>query len=116
MHGLRLRPTRRAATDPTCGGDELGAKIRKLKVRTDVGVTICYRADDDREADAMTTTSTPKPRRDTLNLRIPAAERNLIDRAAASVGKTRTTFILEAARRAETSRPGRAAHAWGAGW
>lgn len=48
----------------------------------------------------MTTTSTPKPRRDTLNLRIPAAERNLIDRAAESVGKTRTTFILEAARRA----------------
>jgi len=41
-----------------------------------------------------------KPRRDTLNLRIPAAERNLIDRAALSAGKTRTDFILEAARRA----------------
>ena len=41
-----------------------------------------------------------KPRRDTLNLRIPSAERNLIDRAAVAVGKTRTTFILEAARRA----------------
>ena len=41
-----------------------------------------------------------KPRRDTLNLRIPSAERNLIDRAAVSVGKTRTDFILEAARRA----------------
>ena len=41
-----------------------------------------------------------QPRRDTLNLRIPAAERNLIDRAAASSGKTRTDFILEAARRA----------------
>jgi uncharacterized protein (DUF1778 family) len=40
------------------------------------------------------------PRRDTLNLRIPAAERNLIDRAALSSGKTRTDFILEAARRA----------------
>jgi len=40
------------------------------------------------------------PRRDTLNLRIPAAERNLIDRAAASSGKTRTDFILQAARRA----------------
>ena len=48
----------------------------------------------------MTTTSTTKPRRDTLNLRIPAAERNLIDRAAQSAGKTRTDFILEAARRA----------------
>ena len=48
----------------------------------------------------MTTASTTKPRRDTLNLRIPAAERNLIDRAAESAGKTRTDFILEAARRA----------------
>ncbi len=41
-----------------------------------------------------------KPARDTLNLRIPAAERNLIDWAASSTGKTRTDFILEAARRA----------------
>lgn len=41
-----------------------------------------------------------KPRRDTLNLRIPPEERNLIDQAAASLGKTRTDFILEAARRA----------------
>jgi uncharacterized protein (DUF1778 family) len=46
-------------------------------------------------------TATPiKPARDTLNLRIPAAERNLIDRAASASGKTRTNFILEAARRA----------------
>ncbi len=48
----------------------------------------------------MGTTETAKPRRETLNLRIPAAERNLIDRAAESAGKTRTDFILEAARRA----------------
>ncbi|GAP38304.1 DUF1778 domain-containing protein [Piscinibacter sakaiensis] len=48
----------------------------------------------------MTTASTPKTRRDSLNLRIPPAERNLIDRAAESAGKTRTDFILEAARRA----------------
>jgi uncharacterized protein (DUF1778 family) len=41
-----------------------------------------------------------KAARDTLNLRIPAAERNLIDLAASSTGKTRTDFILEAARRA----------------
>ncbi len=40
------------------------------------------------------------PRRDTLNLRIPAEERNLIDRAAEAAGKTRTDFILSAARRA----------------
>lgn len=38
--------------------------------------------------------------RETLNIRIPAAERNLIDRAALSSGKTRTDFILSAARRA----------------
>lgn len=48
----------------------------------------------------MATSATTKPRRDTLNLRIPAAERSLIDRAAQSAGKTRTDFILEAARRA----------------
>lgn len=40
------------------------------------------------------------PRRDTLNLRIKPDERGLIDRAAALTGKTRTDFVLEAARRA----------------
>lgn len=39
-------------------------------------------------------------KRDTLNLRIKAEERNLIDRAASALGKTRTNFILEAARHA----------------
>lgn len=39
-------------------------------------------------------------RRETLNIRIPAAERKLIDRAAESMGTTRTDFILGAARRA----------------
>ncbi len=48
----------------------------------------------------MKASTATKPRRETLNLRIPAAERNLIDRAAHSTGKTRTDFILEAARRA----------------
>jgi uncharacterized protein (DUF1778 family) len=38
--------------------------------------------------------------RETLNLRIAAAERGLIDRAAKASGKTRTDFILGAARRA----------------
>ncbi|MEO8715513.1 MAG: DUF1778 domain-containing protein [Acetobacteraceae bacterium] len=42
----------------------------------------------------------PAPRRDTLNLRIRAEERGLIDRAATLTGKTRTNFVLEAARRA----------------
>ncbi len=48
----------------------------------------------------MPTTDITKPRREPLNLRIPVTERNLIDRAAKSTGKTRTDFILEAARRA----------------
>jgi uncharacterized protein (DUF1778 family) len=46
------------------------------------------------------TPSAETPRRDTLNLRIPSVERNLIDRAAASLGTTRTDFILRAARQA----------------
>ena len=48
----------------------------------------------------MSTVTLTKPRRDSLNLRIPAAERSLIDRAAESAGKTRTDVILQAARRA----------------
>jgi uncharacterized protein (DUF1778 family) len=39
-------------------------------------------------------------RRDTLNLRIRPEVRGLIDRAAHLTGKTRTDFVLEAARRA----------------
>ena len=39
-------------------------------------------------------------RRESLNIRIPADARALIDRAAQAGGKTRTDFILEAARRA----------------
>jgi len=38
--------------------------------------------------------------RDTLNIRIKAEDRGLIDRAAQALGKTRTDFMLEAARRA----------------
>ncbi len=59
---------------------------------------------------------TLQPRRETLNLRIPAAERILIDRAAQSAGKTRTDFILEAARRAaEGALLDRAVHLIGPG-
>jgi uncharacterized protein (DUF1778 family) len=43
---------------------------------------------------------TQTSRRDTLNLRIKPEERGLIDRAATITGKTRTDFVLEAARRA----------------
>ena len=49
---------------------------------------------------SATIASTKAAPRETLNIRIPAAERNLIDRAALSSGKTRTDFILSAARRA----------------
>ncbi len=43
---------------------------------------------------------TRSARRDTLNIRIKPDERGLIDRAAELTGKTRTDFVLEAARRA----------------
>ena len=49
---------------------------------------------------AVAATPAKRTPRETLNLRIPAAERGLIDRAAKSSGKTRTDFILGAARRA----------------
>jgi uncharacterized protein (DUF1778 family) len=47
--------------------------------------------------------ASPRPEttpRDTLNLRIKPEDRGLIDRAARATGKTRTNFVLEAARRA----------------
>jgi len=67
----------------------------------DVVVTSKYaRAMNRQKSAAMSTATVTKPRRDSLNLRIPAAERSLIDRAAEAAGKTRTDFILEAARRA----------------
>lgn len=40
------------------------------------------------------------PARDTLNMRIKPEDRSLFDWAAKAQGKTRTDFILEAARRA----------------
>ena len=46
----------------------------------------------------MPRTSTAK--RESLNLRIKPEERGLIDRAARTLGKTRTDFVLDAARRA----------------
>jgi uncharacterized protein (DUF1778 family) len=42
----------------------------------------------------------PTARRDTLNIRIKPDDRGLIDRAAKLTGKTKTDFVLEAARRA----------------
>ena len=48
----------------------------------------------------MSTVHEPPAPRQTLNLRIKAEERALIDRAAQALGKNRTEFILEASRRA----------------
>ena len=48
----------------------------------------------------MATAPTSSVRRETLNIRIKASERGLIDRAAELTGKTRTDFILEASKRA----------------
>jgi uncharacterized protein (DUF1778 family) len=39
-------------------------------------------------------------KRQSLNLRMKAEERGLIDRAAKTLGKNRTDFVLDAARRA----------------
>ena len=39
-------------------------------------------------------------KRETLNVRIKREDRNLIDRAAQLLGKSRTDFLLEAGRRA----------------
>ncbi len=48
----------------------------------------------------MPTIHEPHAKRQTLNLRIKAEERDLIDRAAHATGKNRTEFILDATRRA----------------
>ncbi len=48
----------------------------------------------------MPSTVTEISKRETLNLRIKPEDRGLIDRAAQLLGKNRTDFMLEAARRA----------------
>lgn len=48
----------------------------------------------------MASTNSVSVKRETLNLRIKPAERDLIDRAAKARGKNRTDFVLEAARAA----------------
>lgn len=49
----------------------------------------------------MTATDNPT-RRESLNIRIQADDRSLIDQAARLLGKTRTDFVLDAARQAAT--------------
>jgi uncharacterized protein (DUF1778 family) len=44
-------------------------------------------------------TSTPSTRNATVNLRLQASARDLIDQAAAALGKSRTEFMVEASRR-----------------
>ena len=49
---------------------------------------------------AIARTNEPRARRDAvINLRIPVAIRNLIDKAAATLGKTRTEFVVESAKK-----------------
>ena len=48
----------------------------------------------------MTASAKAARPRETLNIRIAAEERSLIDRAAKARGQNRTDFILDAARRA----------------
>ncbi len=48
----------------------------------------------------MPTKTVRAAKRETLNVRIKPEDRSLIDRAAHLVGKSRTDFLLEAARRA----------------
>jgi uncharacterized protein (DUF1778 family) len=48
---------------------------------------------------ASSTASSVPETKDSINLRIDARSRQLIDEAAAMLGKTRTDFMVEAARR-----------------
>jgi len=50
------------------------------------------------EANSMSTSQKAPSKRESLNIRIKSEERGLIDRAARARGKTRTDFILDAAR------------------
>ena len=71
--------------------------VMTLALRFDRMATLIHAGQNMKTAAAMPTKRAP---RETLNRRIPAAERGLIDRAAQASGKTRTDFILSAARRA----------------
>lgn len=48
-------------------------------------------------------TTTAEPERISINLRADATSRDLIDRAAEALGKNRSEFMLEAARREATA-------------
>jgi len=65
--------------------------------RTDIVFTLCY---TDLEKRVSMTATKKRAKRDSLNIRIKPEERGLIDRAASALGKNRTDFVLDAARRA----------------
>lgn len=56
----------------------------------------------------MATTAAPKPasgtsrRGSVINLRLPERDKNLIDAAAAAIGKTRTEFVVDSAKQHAT--------------
>jgi uncharacterized protein (DUF1778 family) len=51
---------------------------------------------------AETKTSTASRRNAVINLRLPEREKDLIDAAAATIGKTRTEFVLDSAKQRAT--------------
>jgi len=67
---------------------ETKAKISKTVSRTDSSRTVLTRRSDAREA---------------LNMRVRPEVRELIDHAAALLGKNRTDFVLDAARQAASN-------------
>jgi len=67
------------------------------RISNDVCVTLRY---DAQKLGGFMATTTPAAKRETLNLRVRPQDRSLIDRAAQLLGKSRTDFLLDAARRA----------------
>lgn len=70
--------------------------------RNDICVTrvVYLMSTETQEDNTMPAANSMSIKRETLNLRIKPAERDLIDRAAKARGKNRTDFVLEAARAA----------------
>ena len=78
-------------------------RFDSLKIyRNDICVTrvVYLISTETQEDNTMPAANSMSIKRETLNLRIKPAERDLIDRAAKARGKNRTDFVLEAARAA----------------
>ena len=93
-HDLRAYPWRsfKSAFEPTHV-----ERRRPSMGRNDEVITPWY-APSSMKRLPMPTAQQPRPKRDTLNLRIKPALRGLIDRAAELSGKNLTDFVLDAAR------------------